>query len=346
MNPFPQKKGGPGSRKKSPVRIGVIGVGHWGSNHVRVFGSLPGSQVVCAADPDSSRHSALKKLYPAVEFYADYRKLLDDKKLDAVVVSTPSSSHYKIVCEALSAGLDVLCEKPLALTVRECEDLVRRSETGKRVLKVGHIMLYNPALQKLKNYFDKGEFGKVYYIMSVRTNLGPVRPDVDVIYDLATHDISMCNYLLGKEPVAASGANASYLGNFNADVSFINLRYPGNVHASFHVSWLTPPKRREVMIVGERQVITWDDLNPNEPVRVYSIGKFEEPYYYSFGEFQRMSRDSEITLPVVGSEEPLIVQNRHFLECVRTRQTPLANARFATTVIRAVELIQANIRKK
>jgi len=334
------------SREEDQARIGIIGIGHWGTNHLRVFSSLPGSRVVCAADPKTSRHNVLKQSYPWVKFYRDYHSLLENEDLDAVVVATPSSGHYAAVRDALSAGLDVLCEKPLALTASECQNLARRANAARRILMVGHILMFNPGVRKLKKYLDQGKLGKIYYIMSVRTNLGPVRPDVDVIYDLATHDISMCNYLLGKEPLEATAVSASYLGNSKADISFITLRYPQKILAHFHVSWLTPPKRREVMIVGDRQIITWDDLDLMEPVRLYAIGRFEEPCYFSFGEFQKMSRDREINSPVVDSEEPLVVQNKHFLECVQKRTRPLSSANEALAVVRALEMIKRGCGKK
>ncbi len=322
------------------VGIGVIGLGHWGPNYLRTFRQLADARVVFASDSDGSRLEALSSLYPEVEFTGDYREVLRSGEVDAVVVATPGKTHREIAGAALESGKDVLCEKPLAVSSAECRELNSLAGRKKRVLMVGHIFMYNAGIQKIKQYIESEKMGKVYYMTSMRTNPGPVREDVNVVYDLATHDVSIFNYLMGGPPKKASAQAASFLKPGREDIGFITLHYPGGTLGHVHVSWLTPRKQREIMVVGSHRMIIWDDLNPLEPVRVHSRGSLEEPFYSDFGSFVRMARASDVHMPKISAEEPMVLQNGHFIECVRSRQKPLSDGNNGLEVVRTLEMVQ------
>jgi predicted dehydrogenase len=331
--------------RPAPIALGVIGLGHWGPNYLRVFKMLPEATVLAAADPDRSRLAALGPLYPEVKFSRDYRAVLDNPEIRAVAITTPSSTHYALAKEALRKGKDVLVEKPLALTSAKCQKLIQLARAKKRILMVAHIFMYNPGILKIKEYLDADRMGQIYYLLAVRTNLGPVRQDVNVVFDLAAHDVSVFNFVLQARPTRVTAAGASFLKPGREDFCFITLHYPGGVLGHIHISWLTPKKQRQILIVGSRRLITWDDLDLLDPVKVHDRGSTEEPFYSDYGEFQRMARVSDVHLPSISAEEPLLLQNRHFLECVRTRSRPLSDGRNGCEVIQTLEQIQKALRR-
>jgi predicted dehydrogenase len=324
----------------APIKLGIIGLGHWGPNHLRVLKMLPGASVLGVAELDRSRHRALAPLNPEVKFHRDYRAVLDNEEIQAVVVATHSSTHYQISREALLAGKDVLCEKPMALTSEQCRDLIRTANRKKRILMVAHIFMYNPGILKIKEYLNAGRVGDIYYVTSVRTNLGPIRDDVNVVFDLAAHDVSIFNFILGSSPSKVVASGTSILKRGREDFCFVTLHYPGGVLAHLHISWLTPRKQREILVVGSNRMITWNDLDPIEPVKVYRSHSTKEPFYADYGAFQRMARISDVHLPAISPEEPLLIQCRRFLECVRTRSRPLSDGANGLKVIQTLEKIQ------
>ncbi len=338
--PAPSRKTRP-----APIGLGVIGLGHWGPNYLRVFKMLPEAALLEAADPDPVRRRVLGPLYPEVKFRRDYRAVLDNPAVSAVVIATPSSTHYALAREALLQGKDVLCEKPLALSSRQCQQLLQVARAKKRILMVAHIFMYNPGILKIKEYLDADQVGKVYYLMAVRTNLGPVRKDVNVVLDLAAHDVSIFNFILNARPTRVTASGASFLKPGREDFCFVTLHYPAGVLGHLHLSWLTPKKQREILVVGSRGMITWDDLDLLEPVKVHDRGSAVEPFYYDYGEFQRMSRVSDVHLPSISAEEPLLLQSRHFLECARKRSRPLSDGRNGREVLETLEQIQSALRR-
>jgi len=331
--------------RPTPIALGVMGLGHWGPNYLRVFKMLPQAAVLAAADPDLSRLRALAPLYPEVKFVRDYHAILNNPAIQAVVITTPSSTHYALAREALRRGKDVLVEKPLALSSSHCQKLIELARANKRILMVAHVFMFNPGVLKIKEYLDAGRVGQVYYLMAVRTNLGPVRQDVNVVFDLAAHDVSIFNFILNARPTRVTASGASFLKPGREDFCFITLHYPRGVLGHLHISWLTPKKQRELLVVGSRRMITWDDLDPLQPVKVHDRGSAEEPFYSDYGEFQRMSRVSDVHLPSIGAEEPLLLQSRHFLQCLRTRSRPLSDGRNGREVIQTLEQIQRALRR-
>jgi predicted dehydrogenase len=333
------------ARNPRPVYIGVIGCGQWGPNHIRNFNGQPGCRVLLCADIDRERLGRMKGLHPQTRGTPDYREILDHPYLDAVVVATPTGTHHRIVSEALAAGKDVLVEKPLADSLERARALEGIARRRKRILMVGHTFLFNSGIRRLKEYLRAGTLGRVYSLNATRTNLGPIRNDVSATWDLASHDISIFNYLLGAQPRSVSAAGERFVQKGLEDVAFITLSYPKKVLANIHVSWLNPRKVREITIVGASSMIVWDDLDGAGPIRIYDKKVVRQGDYRSFGEFQLLIKEGDLTMPRVELIEPLRAQAEHFLECVRRRRQPLSNGRTGVEVVRVLAAIDRSMRK-
>ena len=299
------------------ISVGVIGCGHWGPNHIRVFSQLSNSQCSWCADIDEARLKSIKAMFPSVKTTVDYHEILADKSVDAVCIAAPTKFHYKFTLEALAAGKHVLCEKPLAMTAQECVELKAAAEKAGRTLMVGHVFVFNAGIRWVKEYIDSGAVGRIYYAHSERTNLGPFRYDVNALWDLAPHDIAIFDYLLGEAAVSTSARGLKCLGNNLEDLAFANVDYPGGKLANIHVSWADPRKVRQITIVGERKMLVWDDLDTLGAVRVYdkSVERTTK-YYESYGEFQLLSREGSITIPKINLNEPLKAQGQYFVDCI------------------------------
>lgn len=296
--------------------IGVIGCGHWGPNHIRVFEALERCSVRACADLNPSRLARVQARFPRVRAITDYRELLDDPTIDAVVIATPTATHFDIAGESLRAGKHVLVEKPLCLHGDEALELCGLARQQRRVLMVGHVFVFNGGIIKLGELIAAGALGRVQYLDAVRTNLGPVRGDVNALYDLATHDISICNYLLGSTPIAVSALGRCISQETIEDVAFATLQYPDGTLAHLHASWLNPHKVRTVTVVGSSKMAHWDDLDPQDTLRLYDKGLDEPPYYNSFGEFQCLLRSADVHVPAIPRMEPLLKQAEAFAEWV------------------------------
>jgi predicted dehydrogenase len=335
-----------GSANEPAVSVAVVGCGAWGANHIRVFGSLPRSRVDAAVDPDDERLSRVRDLHATLRLERDVQAVLEDETIDAVVVATPTSTHYELVRRALAAGKHVLAEKPLAQTVAETDELGLLARERERVLMVGHVFLFNAGIVKLKDALQGGEVGDPLFLSAVRTNLGPIRSDVNAAYDLATHDLSIFNWLLEDEPELVSATGASFLQPDIEDIVVISLMYPGEVFATIQASWLTPKKVRQIVVVGRRRMMLWDDLELSNPVALYDKRAAAEPTYSDYGEFLRISMsDGDVRLPRVELEEPLRAQARAFLAEIRDgsgdgRAAPSE----ALKVVRTLEAVGRSLR--
>lgn len=334
-----------GMSTSSTVRIGVIGFGQWGPNHVRHFRAIDDCDVVRVCDTSAARLGLARKQFRGLDTTSDPTAITLAPDVDAVIVATPVQSHFALVKQALEAGKDVLCEKPLAATVEECRALCDLALAKHRVLMVGHVFLYNPSVQHLKVDLERGELGRVYYMDATRTNLGPVRRDVGSIHDLASHDISIFNFLLNAAPTEVSATGGFFLQEQIEDIGFLTLRYPKGVVCHVHVSWLNPRKVRQLTIVGDHKMAVWDDMNNLEPIRYYDKGVTAD-HYSSFGQFQMILRDGAITSPKVKMSEPLLNQDQEFAECVRSRKTPAADGEFGLSIVRVVEAAIASLRQR
>ena len=327
------------------TKIAVIGCGHWGPHHVRIFNSLPDSHVVAVVDTDRDRLEKMRKTWPATTCTTDLEQGLAEA--DAVVIATPTGTHHELVRIALNAGKHVLCEKPLCETAADARELVCLAEQMQRFLMVGHVFLFNPGIVKLKELLTSGELGTLCYLSAVRTNLGPIRRDVNVAYDLAAHDVSIFNWLIGQEPESVSATGAVYLQPSVEDVAFISLRYAGNRIANIQASWLNPKKVRQITAVGSRKMVVWDDLELQTPVAIYDRGAKATPEPTDFGEFLRIAMwDADVRLPRVEAEEPLKVQAQDFLDTIRSGRGDenRSNGPFALGVVRTLEAIRTSLK--
>jgi predicted dehydrogenase len=323
-------------------RIGVIGCGEWGPNHVRNFSALPDAEVVAVADLRAERLARIKAQAPGVRTFEDAGEMLEAAAPDAVVVSTPTTTHYAVVRQALEAGKHVLSEKPLCSTVEQADEVVRLADEHGLRLMVGHVFLFNRGILKLKEMIDAGEFGRLYYLFSRRTNLGPIRSDVNAVADLASHDISIYNHLLGAAPLEVSAVGKAFLRPSIQDVSVITLQYPGEVIASIHVSWLDPKKVREMTVVGDKRMAIWDDLATLGPVMLFDKGVTRREYA-DFGEFQLLAREGDVTVPRVPREEPLRAQARAFLDGLAAPGRMPSDGRVGADVVRVLAAIDQSM---
>jgi len=330
---------------ESVVSIGIIGCGHWGPNHIRIFNQLQNSQAIMCADLDQDRLGKIRSLFPQIKTTANYKDILKDPDVQAVCVASPTNTHFQISKEALQAGKHVFCEKPLAMRPEECLELKDLSEKAGLILMVGHVFVFNQGILKLKEYIDSGELGTVQYAHAIRTNLGPFRYDVNALWDLAPHDISIFNFLFNACPLSVSGCGQKYLGSTLEDVAFATLEYPNKVIANIHVSWLDPKKVRQITIVGDKKMIAWDDLDNLGPIKLYDKHvERTSRFYESYGEFQLLSKEGDITIPQVGFSEPLKTQAQYFVECVEQKRHPdCADAKKGFDVVRALCAVQESI---
>ena len=330
------------------IKIGVIGCGYWGPNHIRIFSNLPGSKVVMCADPDEARLKAIANTFSNVQVTANYKDILNNPEIQAVCIAAPTSLHYSLTKESLKSGKHILCEKPLAMIPEECRELKSLAAQKQKILMVGHIFLFNAGIVWLKKYIQSGELGKIYYAYSTRTNLGPFRYDVNALWDLAPHDISIFNYLFDSCPVSASGYGQKCLGDSLEDISFATLEYSDNVLANVHVSWLDPKKVRQITIVGDKKMVVWDDLDSAGPIKLYD--KHVEKtttFYKTYGEFQLLSQEGSTTIPKIASNEPLKTQGEYFLKCIEEGLSPeLSDAQKGLEVVQTLCAIQASMEQK
>ncbi len=332
------------------INLGIIGCGHWGPNYVRNFSTMPEARVVWVSDLKEERLTHIRQLFPGVKVSKDSNRVINDDTIDAVVIATPTVTHYKMALRCLQAGKHVLVEKPMTTAIKEAETLLSLASRCKKTLMVGHTFTYNSAVQAIKELIGQDKLGRLYYLYSSRTNLGPLRSDVNVLWDLAPHDVSVFSYLLGCLPVKVSAQGASYLRKGIEDVVFITLYFPRNIIAGIHLSWLNPRKVREITIVGNKKMLVFDDLNTANPIYLYSKGVIRKqislPYYDTFGEFQYIIRDGDATIPKVAMKEPLTAECRHFLECVMTRKEPHSSGRDGLNVVRVLAAIQSSLEDK
>ncbi len=327
------------------LRVGVVGCGYWGPNLVRNFSQIPGSMVPIICDLREERLKHVQSLYPFVKTTTRFEDLLDDGDLDAVCIATPVGSHYPLAKRCLEAGKHVLVEKPLTRSVREAEELVELADKTNRTLMAGHTFVYTAAVNKIKELIRADELGEIFYIGTARVNLGLFQEDINVLWDLAPHDVSIMNYILDSQPLSVATRGAAYIQKTVEDVAFMTLDYPNGVLAHVHVSWLDPCKIRRTTVVGSKKMLVYDDVVTLEKIRVYDKGVSVQPHYDSFGEFHLSYRFGDIFVPRLDDSEPLKVECGHFVECVRNGIAPRSGAAEALAVVRAIEAANVSLRQ-
>lgn len=323
------------------INVGCIGLGAWGKNLLREFAGTPGARVPIACDPAPAARQRAQQNHPDI-IITDQVEGVFAADIDAVVIATPPISHFELAMKAIAAGKDVFVEKPLVLDVAEGERLVAAAAAAKRILMVGHIMEYNPAIEWLKRYIADGGLGDIYYIYATRVNLGQVRENENAMWSLAPHDISMISYLLDDYPRRASAVGSSYVRKGIEDVVFMNLAFAGNRMAHIHTSWLDPHKVRSLTIVGQKRMAVFSDTDPQEKIKVFDKGVDRSLNFETYAEYLTL-RTGEVYIPLVDNTQPLALECRHFIECVRERKTPRSDGQDGLRVLRVLDAAQQSL---
>jgi predicted dehydrogenase len=318
----------------SRVRVGVIGAGAWGRNHVRTLAAAPGAELACVCDLDPAVRARVAAAHPGVEVTDSVDVLLG--RVDAVVVASTARTHAELGLRAVRAGRPVLVEKPFALSVADAEALAAESARLGVPALAGHLLEFHPVVDRLRAMLAAGEMGEVYYLYSQRVNLGQVRPDENALWSFGPHDISVALYLMGEGPVAVSAQGHSYLQQGIEDVVFLAMRFRSGVVAHAHLSWLDPHKERRLTVVGSAKMAVFDDMAPREKLRVYDKGVDRPPEYRSYGESLAV-REGDIWIPKLSNAEPLALELAHFLRVARGEPPTRADAEDGVRVVRVLE---------
>ena len=320
----------------STMRIGVIGFGYWGPNLVRNLAEMDGVQLRWCADIRADRRDLAKRRYPFVDVTDKAEDIFADRSVEAVVIATPVLTHYRLARAALERGKHVLIEKPMTATVTEAEQLLELAERKGVVLMVDHTFIYTGAVRKMKELIDAGELGELQYLDAVRVNLGLFQHDIDVLWDLAPHDLAILDHLVPETPKSVSVIGADHTGSGFSDVAYMTVQFANNFLAHLHVNWLSPVKIRQMLIGGSRRMVVYNDMEPSEKVRVYDRGVrvgTEDGIYRTLVDY----RMGDMTAPKLDNREALAVECEHFRECVRSNAVPLSNAAAGLRVVRLLE---------
>jgi predicted dehydrogenase len=332
--------------RPGPLKVGVIGYGYWGPNVARNFAECPGSEVAYIADARADRLAGLNRRFPGATTTTDFRDLLKDPTVEAVLICTPISTHYELALEALKAGKHVLVEKTMTATSQEALRLIEEADRRRLTLMVDHTFVYTGAVQKIKELVDSGRIGRLYYWDSVRVNLGLFQHDVSVLWDLAVHDLSIMDAILGAKPSAVAATGISNVPGRPINTGYLTCFFEDHMLAHFHVNWLAPVKIRRTLIGGESQMIVYDDVEPSEKVKIYDRGitvngSSEAVYQLMVG-----YRVGDMWAPQVSLTEALRVETQHFVDCVRSAQRPLTDGHAGLRVVRILEAATESLKEQ
>ena len=320
------------------VKIGVIGYGYWGPNLVRNFAEINGGTIAAVADLDPKKLELVQRRFPAVKTTTDFQELLKDPTIDAIAIATPVSTHFALGMAALKAGKHLWLEKPMTETSLQARQLVDEAQKRKLVLIVDHTFIYTGAVRKMGELIKNGELGRVYYYDSTRVNLGLFQRDVSVISDLAVHDFSILDYLLGEHPVAVSASGTNHFPGTPENLAYITLFYNSGTIAHTNVSWLAPVKVRQILVGGSKKMITYDDLEPSEKIKIYDKGISFTDDPKQIQEMRVGYRTGDMWAPKLDGSEALRIEGEHFVDCIVNGKTPLSDGQLG---LRVVELIEA-----
>ena len=327
-----------------PLRVGVAGYGYWGPNLARNVALNSETALAAIADPNPRRIAAARAAHPGVATVADVRGMLADESIDAVLIATPPETHCALVLEALQRGKHVLVEKPLATSREDAARMVQAARAADRVLMVDHTFLFTSAVRKMKEYFDAGEMGEVYYYDSTRINLGIFQGNTNVIWDLAPHDISIMLYLLGQPVKTVSAFGARHVDENHENIAYLTLQFESSLLAHFHVNWLAPTKIRRTIIGASRKMLVYDDLQPDEKLKVYDCGAQlstdMEEIYGRFVEY----RTGDVLAPKLDKTEALAAELEHFVAVVRGKERAISDGPFGLRVVSIIEAAQRSLR--
>ncbi|HEX3101628.1 MAG TPA: Gfo/Idh/MocA family oxidoreductase [Pyrinomonadaceae bacterium] len=327
------------------MKVAVIGAGYWGPNLIRNFLAADDVSGVVACDRDSDRLVKMRKMFHAIETSDNYQEIIARPDIDIVVIATPVSTHHEIAKAALLAGKHCFIEKPMTASVAEAEDLIEIAERKGLKLFVDHTFIYTGAVRKMKEIITSGRLGEIYYFDSVRINLGLFQHDVNVIWDLAPHDLSIMDYLLEQKPIAVSAVGSCHVGNGLEDIAYLTLEFENNLIAHFHVNWLAPMKIRKTLIGGTKSMIVYDDTEASEKVKIYDKGidvTTREGVYDTLVQY----RTGDMLSPKLDQEEALSVGTRHFLDCILNDTKPLTDGHAGLNVVRVLEASAISIKDR
>ena len=325
--------------------VGLVGYGYWGPNLARNFAAQPDCSLVAICETNPARAELARRHHRTARVTSDFRELLSDPAIQAILIAVPVAAHFEFAHAALAAGKDVLVEKPLTANVAEAMELIRLAEQDGRVLAVDHTFLFTGAVRKIKELIDSGALGRMLYVDSVRINLGLFQSDVNVIHDLAPHDLAIVSYLVDGEPLSVQAVGKSHGTDATESIAYLHLEFPGDLIAHFHFNWLAPVKIRRTLIGGSKQMIVYDDMEPSEKVKVYDKGVILkqgdiDSLYMTIVDY----RTGDMVAPKLSHHEALAAETRHFLECVKTRSKPLADGWAGLRVVRILEAAQESLR--
>lgn len=328
------------------IKVGVIGYGYWGPNLVRNFMEAPGSTVVAVCDLRSERLQSLKVRYPTIRTLTNTAELLADSSVDAIVIATPVTSHFELGMAALKAGKHVLIEKPLAANSEQATQLIEEAARRKRVLMVDHTFVYTGAVRKIRELITANELGDIYYYDAVRVNLGLFQHDVNVIWDLAIHDLSVMDYVLPNKATAVSATGISHIPGQPENVAYITLFFENPQIAHVHVNWLTPVKVRHTLIGGSEKMILYDDLEPSEKVKIYDKGVTLSQSPEAVYEMLVSYRSGDMWAPRLDATEALQIEAQHFVDCIETGKQPITDGQAGLRLVKIVEAAEQSLRAR
>ena len=330
--------------QNSSVSLAVVGLGNWGKNVARAFAATPRCRLVRLCDSDSDRLAAERSHYPQATVGTSFEEVLRDRRVEAVALVTPAPLHYEMAHRALLAGKHVFVEKPISLVASEAAELNELARWRRRKLMVGHLLEYHPAVDLMKRYIDQGELGTIHYMYCQRLNLGVVRQAENAFWSLAPHDISVILHLFGAEPDRITASGACFLQQGIEDVVFANLHFPDGRIAQVHVSWLDPHKARNMVLVGSRKMLVFDDMHPSEKIRVFNKGaELPEP---AEGPIAPITvRHGDIHVPHLSSRPPLDIESQHFVDCILEDRTPQSDGNDGLRVVRVLEEVDRQLHR-
>ena len=335
----------------SAVRVAVVGAGYWGPNIIRNLQENQDCDLVAICDRDAQKLGLMGKRFKnALKLVPDFDQLLRDDTLDAIAIVTEINSHYPLVKAALEAGKHVFVEKPLATTPEQCAELGKLAEQVQKILMVGHTFIYNPAVRELKRIAASGALGEIYYMHAQRLNLGRIQTNINSLWSLAVHDVAIALYLFDERPTWVRAWGNDFITPGVADVSFLNIQFPSGRLANIHTSWLDPEKKRQVTLVGSKQMAVYDDVSLDRKITIYDKGiekvLVDSPMaeYKDFSEFQLLTRTGDVSIPHLNFTEPLKLEMQHFMDCIRGKvKTPLTGWREGLAVVKVLEAAQRSL---
>lgn len=326
------------------VNTGLVGAGRWGSNLMRNVAADPNARLAAVCDVDPAAFKEQEMLYRGVPFYTDLEQMLGEVRPDAVMIASPPPQHYSQAFKVIETGTHVFIEKPLAMSSLEAKEIVRAAEKAGVILMVGHTFLYNNLVHEVKRRIEKGELGDIYYLYFQRLNLGRVRKDVDVTWNLGPHDISISNYLLNARPHSVSARALTFLNpeGGKSDVGFFQMNYSGNRATHVHLSWIDPQKVRRTVIVGSKKMLIYDDMDPERHIQIFDK-RVERKFLdrvNGFAEFKMLIRAGDLSIPNIHLVEPLAVEVGHFVECIREGKVPNTDGRHGLEIVDILEALR------